>query len=515
MFRREGAKIGKASSLGFASGSSLKPKSSLMTDASNFAANLRLRLRWGERRGERRGRRGRVMYGLIGTFLGLARGGSVRGRLEAVASSSRSSSESKNERGTGAGVCPSTPLEAVSLRTVMLPPFGTGTAPLRTVSPSAGAEDVAMVQILVEGGRCCGEGMSIWYQNGSRFTRTEHSARSRSLSSESYPSTVSQFLPSGPEPKRNGVPLDTPFETSLSSFDIMIVDAPTHNDVLLGRGVATNRHRGNENFRSIVSEHVSVYVTSKKKQKMIISKSIVDYVKTELAPPGRFLAKDPATGSWYEVEERRALEKTAQALRDGGAPMRKQLREDVSDPDLLDALFDRFGSAEKSAAAATTPSSGSSEAEEPRKKHRRVISSSSAEGMGSDARPPAKKMQRPAHDAARREHLPPQRARAPSPGDESSMCDDRRSCDGSCSPGPRDDRRSYDGSCPPGVDTRDSLLDELKPFVRRGSEEEGVCRRSSIPSPSDGVCYGSRYAEYRFSDGDWDRFASLLMRADI
>lgn len=31
---------------------------------------------------------------------------------------------------------------------------------------------------------------------------------------------------------------------------------PTHNDVLLGRGVATNRHPGNENFRAIVSQHV-------------------------------------------------------------------------------------------------------------------------------------------------------------------------------------------------------------------------------------------------------------------
>lgn len=31
---------------------------------------------------------------------------------------------------------------------------------------------------------------------------------------------------------------------------------PTYTDVLLGRGVATNRHPGNENFRQIVSQHV-------------------------------------------------------------------------------------------------------------------------------------------------------------------------------------------------------------------------------------------------------------------
>lgn len=31
---------------------------------------------------------------------------------------------------------------------------------------------------------------------------------------------------------------------------------PTRTDVLLGRGVATNRHPGNENFRAIVSHYV-------------------------------------------------------------------------------------------------------------------------------------------------------------------------------------------------------------------------------------------------------------------
>jgi hypothetical protein len=31
---------------------------------------------------------------------------------------------------------------------------------------------------------------------------------------------------------------------------------PTHTDVLFGRGVATNRHPGNENFRTIVKDYV-------------------------------------------------------------------------------------------------------------------------------------------------------------------------------------------------------------------------------------------------------------------
>lgn len=119
-----------------------------------------------------------------------------------------------------------------------------------------------------------------------------------------------------------------------------MIEMPTHTDVLLGRGVAANRHPGNENFRAIVSQHVEVYVISAKKQKTMISRSIIDKVHTELNPPGRFLAKNVKTGLWHEVDDKRALEKTAQALRDGAAPLRKQLSEDMSDPTFLDALFD-------------------------------------------------------------------------------------------------------------------------------------------------------------------------------
>lgn len=106
-------------------------------------------------------------------------------------------------------------------------------------------------------------------------------------------------------------------------------NAPTHADVLLGRGVATNRHPGNENFRAIVGRHVEAYVTSTKKQKMNISKSIVEQVHT-LSPPGKFLERNSDTGLWHEVDQKRALEKTAQALRDGAAPLRKRMAEDLS-----------------------------------------------------------------------------------------------------------------------------------------------------------------------------------------
>eukprot|EP00581_Thalassiosira_minuscula_P013992 CAMPEP_0183716376 /NCGR_PEP_ID=MMETSP0737-20130205/10325_1 /TAXON_ID=385413 /ORGANISM="Thalassiosira miniscula, Strain CCMP1093" /LENGTH=134 /DNA_ID=CAMNT_0025945643 /DNA_START=221 /DNA_END=625 /DNA_ORIENTATION=+ len=119
----------------------------------------------------------------------------------------------------------------------------------------------------------------------------------------------------------------------------MADNKPTQSDVLLGRGIGTNRHPGNIRFRAIVSEHAEAYAASTKKEKMSISKSIVNAVKTNLNPPGRFLEKSVDTGMWHEVTQKRALEKTAQALRDAAALLRKQLLEDMSDPKFMDDLF--------------------------------------------------------------------------------------------------------------------------------------------------------------------------------
>jgi len=80
-------------------------------------------------------------------------------------------------------------------------------------------------------------------------------------------------------------------------------------------------------------------VTSTKKQKMQISRSIVDAIRS-LNPPGRFLDKHPETGLWYDIGDRKAIEKTSQTLRDGAAEVRKQLSQDLGDPKFLTAVFD-------------------------------------------------------------------------------------------------------------------------------------------------------------------------------
>jgi hypothetical protein len=50
-------------------------------------------------------------------------------------------------------------------------------------------------------------------------------------------------------------PMEGPSSSLLLSFEQTMVDIekPHHHDVLCGRGVTTNRHPGNESFRSLVS----------------------------------------------------------------------------------------------------------------------------------------------------------------------------------------------------------------------------------------------------------------------
>ena len=61
-----------------------------------------------------------------------------------------------------------------------------------------------------------------------------------------------------------------------------------------------------------------------KAQKAIYSKIIYDEIRA-MAPPGRFLKQDPKTKLWNDIGEKRALDKTRQALREGAPEMLKDM----------------------------------------------------------------------------------------------------------------------------------------------------------------------------------------------
>ena len=137
--------------------------------------------------------------------------------------------------------------------------------------------------------------------------------------------------------------------------------APTPNDVLSGRGSSVNNHPGNESFRRMLELHMvrattyslpslqmmmnfnhelcrlisfpsphlfkqfillcpshliitkAAYSAGTKKQKMMISRTIVDDIYSK-EPPGRFLKECPDTGQWIELSRREAADKAAQAM---------------------------------------------------------------------------------------------------------------------------------------------------------------------------------------------------------
>ena len=106
------------------------------------------------------------------------------------------------------------------------------------------------------------------------------------------------------------------------------VNEISQHDILFGRGGGTNKHAGNVYFRTLVSYQQPVYVKSRKRDKTMIAKAIVADIRSK---GGRFLRKEKyqsaniISGSrWVDVGDKKATEKTSQALREGlGGKMRE------------------------------------------------------------------------------------------------------------------------------------------------------------------------------------------------
>ena len=114
---------------------------------------------------------------------------------------------------------------------------------------------------------------------------------------------------------------------------------PHEHDVLSGRGNFVNYHAGNEHFRALVRKHKLEYVRCPKPQKGKFSRMIVDEIKNR-TPPGRFLKQDNNTKLWYDIGEKKALDKTRQALREGAPEIMKEINGEgvISDDEPLDGL---------------------------------------------------------------------------------------------------------------------------------------------------------------------------------
>jgi len=90
---------------------------------------------------------------------------------------------------------------------------------------------------------------------------------------------------------------------------------PHENDVLMGRGGKNNQHTGNEKLRRLARLESKHYRIASKNGKSCISRNLVKLVRC-MSPPGRFLKKNNATGTWEDVGDDVAREKASQVLRD-------------------------------------------------------------------------------------------------------------------------------------------------------------------------------------------------------
>lgn len=116
------------------------------------------------------------------------------------------------------------------------------------------------------------------------------------------------------------------------------VITPHDNDILSGRGNFVNFHPGNEQFRAMVRKHKVAYVACPKSMKGTFAEMIVEEIK-RLNPPGRFLKQDDTTKLWYDIGEKKALDKTRQALREGAPEIQKEISgDDIATPSIVNNL---------------------------------------------------------------------------------------------------------------------------------------------------------------------------------
>mmetsp|Transcript_11199 Transcript_11199/g.27530 ORF Transcript_11199/g.27530 Transcript_11199/m.27530 type:complete len:552 (-) Transcript_11199:185-1840(-) len=121
------------------------------------------------------------------------------------------------------------------------------------------------------------------------------------------------------------------------------VEKVNDNDIICGRGGLALKHPGNMAYRKLVGRNKTIYATCLKTEKLRISKSIIAAIR-EIN--GRFLEREDGKTSqsldekdadgkpitWKDIGDKRAVEKTSQALREGQPKLLKKLAQDHENP---------------------------------------------------------------------------------------------------------------------------------------------------------------------------------------
>lgn len=114
------------------------------------------------------------------------------------------------------------------------------------------------------------------------------------------------------------------------------------NDVLSGRGGATNSYRGNKAFRELVKDYQQQYLKAKKRDKPAVASIVVETIRKR---GGRFLRRcNEQQGElvWVDIGDDRAREKTCQALREGAPEIRRKGEACPSPPTSKDKIANKL-----------------------------------------------------------------------------------------------------------------------------------------------------------------------------
>jgi hypothetical protein len=158
-------------------------------------------------------------------------------------------------------------------------------------------------------------------KNGWFVQRDDKSGEWGELSDEKVRKKVSDDLRREVRRRREKRSSNTMFSAKLRALKEMEDDAapirdilepvndPRQTDVLFGPGA--RRHPGNKTYWRLMKMNLDHYIISPYGARSMISRSIVQGIRDQ---SGRFLEQDPKTAVWYEISDKRAIEKTSHAL---------------------------------------------------------------------------------------------------------------------------------------------------------------------------------------------------------
>ena len=134
--------------------------------------------------------------------------------------------------------------------------------------------------------------------------------------------TKGDKIPVAPKPctnvatcHQNGKPIEVPTNGPTAFFRPLLTHVSCNADVILGRGPGVRDLPGNVRYRAIVWEHREAYSVAHKYEKQKVATSIVKLIHSSV-PPGRFLCPNPGEETYTVIEDKRAVEKTCQLLRE-------------------------------------------------------------------------------------------------------------------------------------------------------------------------------------------------------